>query len=98
MAVVQSQEQYSGFGFSQFSSRNVPPALVASNVAGDYWVVKGYDRMSKSGGKLNELHGGLTYEEAIVPIVVFEKGAVFVPMPAVSTPKEQFVENDDFDL
>ena len=76
----------------------VPPALVASNVAGDHWVVKGYDRMSKPGGKLNELHGGLTYEEAIVPLVVFEKGAVFVPMPAVPVLKEQFVENDDFDL
>ncbi len=79
----------------------VPQALaanVASNVAGDYWVVKGYDRFSKSGGKLNELHGGLTYEEALVPFVVFEKGATFVPAKAGAAPKEQFVENDDFDL
>lgn len=71
---------------------------VVSNVAGDYWIVKGYDRFSKSGGKLNELHGGLTYEEVLVPFVVFEKGATFVPTAARAAPREQFVENDDFDL
>lgn len=76
----------------------VPPASVASNVSGSYWVAKGYDRFSKSGGKLNELHGGLTYEEVLVPFVVFEKGATFVPMTANVAPVEQFVENDDFDL
>lgn len=80
----------------------VPPpelaASVASNVAGDYWCVRGYDRFSKSGGKLNELHGGLTCEEVLVPFVVFEKGATFAPTTARVAPKEQFVENDDFDL
>lgn len=76
----------------------VPPASVASNIFGSYWVAKGYDRFSKSGGKLNELHGGLTYEEVLVPFVVFEKGATFVPATASATATEQFIENDDFDL
>lgn len=76
----------------------LPPLNVASNISGSYWVVKGYDRFSKSGGKLNELHGGLTYEEVLVPFVVFEKGATYTPVqPAVPKP-EQLVENDDFDL
>ena len=76
----------------------VPPKGVASNLSGDWWIVKGYDRFSKPGGKLNELHGGLTCEEVLVPFVVFEKGATFVPSAAVAAPKEQMVENDDFDL
>lgn len=76
----------------------VPPTSVASNISGSYWVAKGYERFSKSGGKLNELHGGLTYEEVLVPFVVFEKGATFVPAAASATVAEQFVENDDFDL
>lgn len=76
----------------------VPPSEVASNISGNYWVVKGYDRFSKSGGKLNELHGGLTYEEVLVPFVVFEKGATFTPVAASAAPQAQFVENDDFDL
>ena len=76
----------------------MPPDGVASNISGDWWVVKGYDRFSKSGGKLNELHGGLTYEEALVPFVVFEKGATFKPTAGIAAPQEQFVENKDFDL
>lgn len=76
----------------------VPPSEVASNISGNYWVVKGYDRFSKSGGKLNELHGGLTYEEVLAPFVVFEKGATFTPAAASVAPQAQFVENDDFDL
>ena len=76
----------------------MPPDGVASNISGDWWVVKGYDRFSKSGGKLNELHGGLTYEEALVPFVIFEKGAMFKPTAGITAPQEQFVENEDFDL
>jgi hypothetical protein len=77
---------------------SIPPPFVASNITGDYWVVKGYDKFSKSGGKLNELHGGLTYEEVLVPFVVFEKGASFTPTKATNVPQTQFIENDDFDL
>lgn len=75
-----------------------PPDLVASNLAGDYWVIKGYDRYPKQGGKLNEIHGGLTYEEVLVPFVVFEKGASFEPVQAGASPKEQLVEKEDFNL
>ena len=82
--------------------KSVPGALVpaglASNLDGTYWVVKGYDRFSKHGGKLNELHGGLTYEEVLVPFVVFEKGSAFEPVLPVSAEMAQFTENDDFDL
>lgn len=76
----------------------MPTEGVASNISGNWWVVKGYDRFSKSGGKLNELHGGLTYEEVLVPFVVFEKGATFKPTAGIAAPQEQFIENEDFDL
>jgi hypothetical protein len=76
----------------------LPPPTIASSISGDYWIVKGYDRFSKSGGKMNELHGGLTLEEVLVPFVVFEKGADFKPVSANETSMAQFTENDDFDL
>lgn len=38
-----------------------------------YWIVRGYNRLPKSGGKLYELHGGATAEEMLVPVVVFTK-------------------------
>ena len=41
-----------------------------------YWVVRGYNRLPKQGGKLYELHGGATLEERLVPVVVFAKNAV----------------------
>jgi hypothetical protein len=41
-----------------------------------YWVVRGYNRLPKMGGKLYELHGGATLEERLVPIVVFTRNAV----------------------
>jgi hypothetical protein len=41
-----------------------------------YWIVRGYNRLPKKGGKLYELHGGATLEERLVPIVVFTKNAV----------------------
>lgn len=40
-----------------------------------YWVVRGYNRLPKIGGKLYELHGGATLEERLVPLVVFTKNA-----------------------
>ncbi|GHU89742.1 hypothetical protein AGMMS49925_00780 [Deltaproteobacteria bacterium] len=40
-----------------------------------YWIVRGYNRLPKSGGKLNELHGGASLEERLVPVVVFTKSA-----------------------
>jgi hypothetical protein len=41
-----------------------------------YWIVRGYNRLPKKGGKLYELHGGATFEERLVPVVVFTKNAV----------------------
>lgn len=40
-----------------------------------YWIVRGYNRLPKRGGKLYELHGGATLEERLVPVVVFTKNA-----------------------
>jgi hypothetical protein len=41
-----------------------------------YWIVRGYNRLPKMGGKLYELHGGATLEERLVPIIVFTRNAV----------------------
>ena len=41
-----------------------------------YWIVRGYNRLPKMGGKLYEMHGGATLEERLVPVVVFTKNAV----------------------
>jgi hypothetical protein len=41
-----------------------------------YWIVRGYNRLPKMGGKLYELHGGATPEERLVPLVVFTRNAV----------------------
>jgi hypothetical protein len=45
----------------------------------DYWVVRGYNRLPKSGGKPNELHGGASLEERLVPVVVFTRSASVLP-------------------
>lgn len=44
-----------------------------------YWVVRGYNRLPKQGGKPNELHGGASLEERLVPVVVFTKAKTVVP-------------------
>ncbi|GAB1476868.1 hypothetical protein MASR2M70_17040 [Bacillota bacterium] len=41
-----------------------------------YWIVRGYNRLPKKGGKIYELHGGATVEERLVPVVVFTRNAV----------------------
>lgn len=41
-----------------------------------YWIVRGYNRLPKKGGKLYELHGGATLEERLVPVVVFTRNSV----------------------
>lgn len=69
------------------------------NLLGDYWMVKGYNRLPKKGGKLHEMHGGATYEEMVVPFIVFKQGAVFVPQAQQTQDVSvEFIENDDFDL
>ena len=69
------------------------------NLAGTHWIVKGYDRLPKKGPKLHEMHGGATYEECLVPFIVFKQGAVFVPKAQQTRDTgSEFVENSDFDL
>lgn len=41
-----------------------------------YWIVRGYNRLPKMGGKLYELHGGAALEERLVPIVIFTRNAI----------------------
>lgn len=38
-----------------------------------YWVVRGYHRFPKKGGKKYALHGGASLEERLVPVLVFTK-------------------------
>lgn len=38
-----------------------------------YWVVRGYHRLPKKGGKKYALHGGASLEERLVPVLVFTK-------------------------
>ena len=69
------------------------------NLSGSHWIVKGYDRLPKKGPKLHEMHGGATYEECLVPFIVFKQGATFVPKAQQSQQAgTEFVENSDFDL
>jgi acetolactate synthase small subunit len=60
-----------------------------------YWIVRGYNRLPKMGGKLYELHGGATLEERLVPIVVFTKNAVEEAPKKVSKKTAEVV--DEFD-
>ena len=58
-----------------------------------------YDRLPKKGPKLHEMHGGATYEECLVPFIVFRQGAIFVPKAQqVRDTGSEYVENSDFDL
>jgi hypothetical protein len=61
--------------------------------------VRGYNRLPKSGGKLNELHGGASLEERLVPVVVFTraKNAVQSKQPDKKT-TEQIVDKMGFDI
>ena len=60
-----------------------------------YYVVKGYNRLPKSGSKLYGLHGGATLEERLVPFVVFTNEAIPVTF---DEPVYQIIEDDDFDI
>lgn len=59
--------------YDEVDSSAVTPEEVVRTVSNEktYWVARGYRRFSKSGGKKNELHGGATLEEILVPFVVF---------------------------
>ena len=61
-----------------------------------YYVVKGYNRFSKRGGKAYAVHGGATLEERLVPFVLFSSN----PTTAIEQDivEEQLIENSDFDI
>jgi len=75
------------------------PDEFVETLDGKYWVVRGYNRLPKQGGKQFELHGGYTPEECLVPFVVFSKSAATTPPKAPQQQtKQQIVEKDDFDI
>lgn len=75
-----------------------PEGMISEYHANDkkvYYMVKGYNRLPKLGGKEYAVHGGATLEEMLVPFVVFTNIPVTV---ADDEPTEQLVENEDFDI
>lgn len=75
-----------------------PEGMISEYHASDkktYYIVKGYNRLPKEGGKEYALHGGATLEEMLVPFVVFTNHSV-VTFDDESV--DQFVENEDFDI
>jgi len=79
-----------------------PPEFESKYNAKDnktYWVVRGYNRLPKKGPKFNELHGGATLEERLVPIIVFSRTkSDFEPKQLVKETIQQIVEKKDFDV
>jgi len=64
-----------------------------------YWIVRGYNRLPKKSPKINELHGGATLEERLVPIVVFSRTKSDSVIKQISKQKiEQLVEKKDFNI
>ena len=75
-----------------------PEGMISEYHASDkktYYIVKGYNRLPKEGGKEYALHGGATLEEMLVPFVVFANDTVDT---SVDEPVDQLVENEDFDI
>lgn len=81
-------------------STNVDSGDVVANLENTHVSVKGYNRFSFSGGCGFEIHGGATVEECVVPFIVFEKGATYVPPVKIVSDEStaQIVEDSDFDI
>ncbi len=58
-----------------------------------YWVVRGYNRLPKTGGKVYGLHGGASLEERLVPVMVFTKNAM--PVAPVKTDRKPASDLED---
>ena len=98
---VQSKTGFTDWRYTSKESVESAPDGTVSSLDGDWYVVKGYNRFSKQGAKYNECHGGLTYEEVLVPFLVFQKSAKFQDsnLPQNSSQENsEFVENEDFDI
>ncbi len=63
-----------------------------------YWVVRGYNRLPKRGNKLNELHGGASLEERLVPLIVFSRDEPIEIQNHYEKTMEQLVEKDEFNI
>lgn len=75
------------------------PLELEETLDGQYWVVRGYDRLPKKGGGQGfEIHGGATLEERLVPVVIFSQTGQFMPKARTGDKRAQIVERDDFDL
>ena len=78
------------------------PDEFVETLDGNYWVVRGHNRLPKQGGKPNELHGGYTPEEMLVPFIVFSKSADITQSKPTKEqtkpPIKQLVEKNDFDI
>ena len=73
------------------------PSELEETLDGKFWVVRGYNRLPKSGGKIFELHGGATLEECLVPVIVFERDTPLskkIAAPLVSP--VELIEKGDF--
>jgi hypothetical protein len=69
---------------------------VENNVT--YWIVRGYNRLPKQGGKLN-VHGGATLEERLVPIIVFSRIKPVIESKQLDKQSVPLlVEKDTFDI
>lgn len=80
------------------------PAECCQSEDGQFVCVLNYDRFAVRGGKKYSLHGGASWEERLVPFIVFERGAAVVS-PTVPTtaeryehPAAEFEEDEDFDF
>lgn len=64
-----------------------------------YWVVRGYHRLPKKGGKKYALHGGASLEERLVPILVFTRNVDATNIVTAKQPaKKQKAElKDEFE-
>lgn len=63
-----------------------------------YWVVRGYHRLPKKGGKKYALHGGASLEERLVPVLIFTRN-INVDAAVTNPPvKKQVAElKDEFE-
>jgi len=79
-----------------------PPELDSRYSEADsmtYWVVRGYNRLPKQGGKLNELHGGASLEERLVPVIVFSRvNSAKEPIQLGKKATEQLIDKMGFDI
>jgi hypothetical protein len=92
-----SQDKPNDWRFTKKPRDKPCPVEFEETLDGLYWVVKGYNRLPKQGGKDYELHGGATLEERLVPFIVFNKTAE-TTIQTITKPVKQIKERDDFDI